>query len=119
MLIFADKIKVWKLLKSIITFITLERTTFPRGPLSKFISNKDKEIIKITGKANKNLNNISRLETFLIKITRVNIMESKTINQHASPKIKNSIALRDAPNFPITFNGAESVAVKGEGSKEL
>ena len=45
--------------------------------------------------------------------------KERIINQLLYPKTKNKIALKVAPGIPREFDGGSSVAVNGEGSKEL
>ena len=52
-------------------------------------------------------------------ISLINKSKETITNQLQYPKTKNKIALRVAPAIPRVFDGGSSVAVNGEGSKEL
>tara|TARA_Y100001935_G_C17201336_1_gene455206 strand:+ start:680 stop:964 length:285 start_codon:yes stop_codon:yes gene_type:complete len=52
-------------------------------------------------------------------ISLINKSKEIITNQLQYPKTKNKIALRVAPKIPRALDGGSSVAVNGEGSKEL
>ena len=52
-------------------------------------------------------------------ISLINKSKETITNQLQYPKTKNKIALRVAPEIPRALDGGSSVAVNGEGSKEL